>query len=59
MSIGDATKTLASRIWENWIPFGSETVESEISVVASARLPLADIFSAGTLLTPSVCLLLK
>ncbi|CAL8462063.1 g1594 [Coccomyxa elongata] len=47
VSIGDATKTLASRIWENWIPFGTETAESEIAVVANARVPLADIFTAG------------
>jgi hypothetical protein len=46
VSIGDATKTLASRIWENWIPFGSET-EAEIAVVATARVPLSDVFSAG------------
>lgn len=47
VSLGDATKTLASRIWENWIPFGTETAESEIAVVANARVPLADIFTAG------------
>lgn len=47
VSVGDATKTLASRIWENWIPFGTETAESEIAVVANARVPLADIFTAG------------
>ncbi len=46
MTIGDATKTLASRIWDTWIPFGSES-ETEVTTVASCRIPLADILAAG------------
>ncbi|CAL5228044.1 g11108 [Coccomyxa viridis] len=46
VTIGDATKTLASRIWDTWIPFGSES-ETEVTTVASCRIPLADILAAG------------
>ncbi|CAK0771570.1 hypothetical protein CVIRNUC_003873 [Coccomyxa viridis] len=46
VTIGDATKTLASRIWETWIPFGTES-ETEVTTVASCRIPLADILAAG------------
>ena len=46
MTIGDATKTLASRIWDTWIPFGTES-ETEVTTVASCRIPLADILAAG------------
>ena len=48
VTIGDATKTLASRIWDTWIPFGSES-ETEVTTVASCRIPLADILAAGDL----------
>jgi len=46
VTIGDATKTLASRIWDTWIPFGTES-ETEVTTVASCRVPLADILAAG------------
>lgn len=46
MTIGDATKTLASRIWDTWIPFGTES-ETEVTTVANCRIPLADILAAG------------
>jgi hypothetical protein len=46
VTIGDATKTLASRIWDTWIPFGTES-ETEVTTVASCRIPLADILAAG------------
>lgn len=47
VTIGDATKPLASRIWENWMPFGTEASEAEVVDVAWARVPLADILAAG------------
>lgn len=47
VTIGDATKPLASRIWENWMPFGSEASEAEVVDVAWARVPLADVLAAG------------
>ena len=46
VTIGDATKTLASRIWDTWIPFGTES-ETEVTTVANCRIPLADILAAG------------
>ena len=55
VTIGDATKTLASRIWDTWIPFGSES-ETEVTTVASCRIPLADILAAGKLVQLPNCL---
>ena len=56
MTIGDATKTLASRIWDTWIPFGTES-ETEVTTVASCRIPLADILSAGKAISTHVCII--
>ena len=46
VTVGDATKPLASRIWEHWMPFGTES-EAEIVAIASARVPLADVLASG------------
>ena len=47
VTVGDATKPLASRIWEHWMPFGTES-EAEVVAIASARAPLADVLAAGS-----------
>jgi hypothetical protein len=47
VTVGDATKPLASRIWEHWMPFGTES-EAEVVAIASARAPLADVLASGS-----------